>query len=285
MRSRGGRPAIVMRGYGDDEPLVHERLNPGIPVVVDGDRIRAAERARSAGADCAILDDGFQYRRIARVSDWVLVAAERWRDDLHILPAGPLREPLSALRRADTLVVTRKSASLAEAEEIGARLGRRFPRLGIAVCHLALDALVDVRTGERCPVNWLAEKRVVAAAAVGEPDAFFAQLRAVGARVEERSYRDHHAYDAADITALTAAAEKREGLVCTLKDAVKLAPMWPPAAAPLWYVSQIAVIERGESVLDRALEAVLAARWAVTSTAGPAGPSSLPHGHRSSTAD
>ena len=72
---------------------------------------------------------------------------------------------------------------------------------------------------------------------------------------------------------LAAAADRRDGLVCTLKDAVKLAPRWPPAAAPLWYVSQIAVIERGNAVLDRALEAVLAARQAVTSTAGPAGPS------------
>ena len=285
LRARGATPAIVMRGYGDDEPLVHARLNPTVPVIVDADRIRGAGSARSQGADCVILDDGFQHRRIARDSDWVLVAAEHWRDDLRLLPAGPLREPLQSLARADILVVTRKNASRSAADEIASRLGARFPRLGVAVCHLALEALVDARTGQRQPIRWLADKRVVAAAAVGEPDAFFAQLRAAGARVEARSYRDHHAFNASDVFELAAAAGRREGLVCTLKDAVKLAPLWPAAAAPLWYVSQIAVIERGDAVLDRALAAVLAARQAATSTAGPAGPGSLPNGHRSSTAD
>lgn len=285
LRARGAAPAIVMRGYGDDEPLVHARLNPGVPVIVNADRLAGVLEARSIGADCVILDDAFQHRRIARVSDWVLIAAERWRDDLRLLPAGPLREPLDALGRADVLVVTRKSAKSAAAEEIADRLGRRFPSLGVAICHFALDALVDARTGERRPLAWLSDRRIVAAAAVGEPAAFFAQLRAAGARLDERAFRDHHAFDAADVAELAEAADRRDGLVCTLKDAVKLAPLWPPVAAPLWYVSQIAVIERGDAVLDRALEAVLAARQAVSSTAGPAGQSSLPNGHRSSTAD
>jgi tetraacyldisaccharide 4'-kinase len=285
LRARGATPAIVMRGYGDDEPLVHARLNPDVPVIIDGDRTRGALEARSAGADCVILDDGFQHRQIARVSDWVLIAAERWRDDLRLLPAGPLREPLDALGRANVIVVTRKSATRGMAEEIGTRLWARFPQAGVAICHLALDTLVDARSAERRPLAWLADKRVVAAAAVGEPAAFFAQLRDAGARLDERAFRDHHAFDAADVAELATASAKREGLVCTLKDAVKLAPLWPANAMPLWYVSQIAVIERGDAVLDRALEAVLAARQAVTSTAGPAGQSSHPNGHRSSTAD
>jgi tetraacyldisaccharide 4'-kinase len=268
LRARGAAPAIVMRGYGDDEPLVHARLNPDVPVIVDTDRVRGAERARVAGADCAILDDGFQHRRIARVADWVLVSAERWREDLRLLPAGPLREPLSALQRADVIIVTRKSASLAEADAVMDKLSSRFPRVGMASCHLALDVLVDALTGERRPLNWLAHKHIVAAAAVGEPDAFFAQLRALDARVDERPFPDHHAFEGADARALAGAAGQRAGVVCTLKDVVKLAPLWTPAAAPLWYVSQIAVIERGGSLLDHGLEAVLAARQAATSTAG-----------------
>ncbi|MEP7000864.1 MAG: tetraacyldisaccharide 4'-kinase, partial [bacterium] len=285
LRARGATPAIVMRGYGDDEPLVHARLNPEVAVIVDADRVRGAIQARNAGADCVILDDGFQHRQIARVSDWVLIAAERWRDDLRLLPAGPLREPLHALGRANVIVVTRKSATRATAEEISSRLGARFPRAGVAICHLALDALVDARSGERRPLSWLADRRVVGVAAVGEPAAFFAQLRDIGARLDERAFRDHHAFDAADVAELATDLARREGVVCTLKDAVKLAPLWPANAMPLWYVSQIAVIERGDAVLDRALEAVLAGRQAVISTAGPAGQSSLPNGHRSSTAD
>jgi tetraacyldisaccharide 4'-kinase len=120
---------------------------------------------------------------------------------------------------------------------------------------------------------------------VGDPAAFFAQLRELGARVEEHAFPDHHAFDGVDARALAQAAAAREGLVCTLKDAVKLAPLWTPAAAPLWYVSQIAVIERGLSLLDHGFEAVLAARQAATSTAGSGRPSSPPNGHRSTTAD
>ncbi|MEO6877747.1 MAG: tetraacyldisaccharide 4'-kinase, partial [Gemmatimonadaceae bacterium] len=132
---------------------------------------------------------------------------------------------------------------------------------------------------------WLSSRRVAAAAAIGEPAAFFAQLTTAGAHLDARPFHDHHAFAPADVAELAAAADRGEGLVCTLKDAVKLAPRWPAAAAPLWYVSQIAVIERGNAELDRALVAVLAARQAVTPTAGPAGSSSIPNGHRSSTAD
>jgi tetraacyldisaccharide 4'-kinase len=201
------------------------------------------------------------------------------------LPAGPLREPLHALGRAHAVIVTRKSSALVDASAVADTLSRRFPHLGVAICHLALGTLVDCRTSESRPMSSLQGKRVMAIAAVGAPEAFFAQLRAEGAQVDAHPYRDHHAFRADDVSVLAAAAGRREGVVCTLKDAVKLAPLWPAAAAPLWYVSQIAVIERGDAVLDHGLETVLAARQLVTSTAGSAGPSSLPNGHGSSTAD
>ncbi len=268
LRSRGASPAIVMRGYGADEPLVHARLNPHVPVIVDVDRAHGVETARERGADCAILDDGFQHHRVARSSDWVLVSAEQWREGLQLLPAGPLREPLRALERADIAVVTRKHASRAEAEGIADRLASQFPHIGVSVCHLRMDALVDARSGERLTLDLLAGRSIGATAAIGEPHAFLGQLRDAGATVHARTFRDHHDFSAADLTELTALASYHGGLVCTLKDAVKLAPIWPPAAAPLWYVSQITAIEQGRQVLDDALKAVLAARPLATSNAG-----------------
>jgi tetraacyldisaccharide 4'-kinase len=283
--ARGGQPAIVMRGYGDDEPLVHARLNANVPVVVNPDRVAGARQAMVQGADCVILDDAFQHRRIGRVSDWVLVSADRWSTDLRVLPAGPLREPIDGLTRADVLVVTRKSATRATAETIGADLVARYPNLGLAVCHLAPAGLRRATSDDSAPVSWLRGRRLLATAAVGDPDAFVSQLRAEGAELRVRTFRDHHAFTARDVTELTALAEGLDGVVCTLKDAVKLGPLWPAAAPPLWYVSQIAVIERGSPLLDRALDAVLAARQAASSTAGSAGQSSLKNGHRSSIAD
>ena len=100
MAARGAQPAVVLRGYGEDEPLVHERLNPSIPVIVNPDRARAVALAAARGATIAVLDDAFQHRAIRRDADLVLVSADRWTPDVRVLPAGPWREPLTALRRA-----------------------------------------------------------------------------------------------------------------------------------------------------------------------------------------
>jgi tetraacyldisaccharide 4'-kinase len=285
LRARGAHPAIVLRGYGADEPLVHERLNPDVPVITDPDRVRGVASAAARGADCAVLDDAFQHRRIARRADWVLVAAEQWRGDARLLPAGPLREPMAALARASVVVVTRKTASLARADEIAAMLAARVPGGATAVVHLGPAALVNAVSGMERSLGSLAGQRVLAVAAVGAPAAFFTQLRALGAEVLELPLRDHHRYDAADVDRLIRLAEGREGIVCTLKDAVKLTPLWRGADAPLWYVSQAAVVERGRTHLDASLDVILTARAHPLQNAGPAGPSSSPHGHRSSTAD
>ena len=281
----GARPAIVLRGYGADEPLVHARLNPGAIVVADADRLRGVTRARALGADCAILDDAFQHRRIRRDADWLLVAAEQWRADLRCLPAGPLRESPASVSRASLLVVTRKTATPERAAWIAEGLARQPGAPPTAIVHLAADDLVDATSGAQAPLSWLRGRRVVGVAAVGAPAAFFAQLRAAGAIVEETAFRDHHAFQATDVARIVRCAAEADAVICTLKDAVKLAPLWPRKGPVLWYVSQRVVVERGGAALDASLAAVLMVRASVTPTAGPAGPSSPTHGHRSSTAD
>ena len=271
LRERGARPAVVLRGYGGDEPLVHETLNPGTPVVCDPDRVRGARTAHAGGADCVVLDDAFQHRRLARTADWVLVSAERADRATHLLPAGPLREPLDALSRADVAVVTRKVCSAEQAARVAEHLEADM-RVPTAVVYLAQSALVDPRDGTSRALTTVRDARLVAVAAVGAPDAFFAQLRALGARhVEEIAFRDHHAYTVDDAQRIARAGAHADAVVCTLKDAVKLAPLWPPGVAPLWYVSQRAEVERGEHVLDASLALVLAARVSPPSTAGAAG--------------
>jgi len=271
LRERGAHPAVVLRGYGGDEPLVHETLNPGTPVVRDADRVRGARTAHAAGADCVVLDDAFQHRRLARTADWVLVAAERFSRTTRVLPTGPLREPLDALARADVAIVTRKIASVAEADAVAERI-ESVARIGAAIVHLAPSALVDARDGTARGLDALRDARVLAVAAVGEPEAFFAQLRTLGARrVDAVPFRDHHAFTGADVAQLVHAAATADAVVCTLKDAVKLAPQWPAGGVPLWYVSQRAEVERGAHLLDASLALVLAARVSTPSTAGAAG--------------
>lgn len=281
----GARPGIVLRGYGDDEPLVHARLNPRAVVIADADRVRGVARARAAGADCAILDDAFQHRRIRRNENWLLVASEQWRETQRCLPAGPLRESASAVTRATLIAITRKSASVDRAEEVARRLAGRAPGIPIAVFHLAAGDLRRADDDSSAPLAVLDGARVLAIAAIGAPSAFFEQLRRAGARVDVAAYRDHHAFTARDAEALAKRGTTCDRVVCTLKDAVKLGPLWPHDAPPLWYLSQSAVVEHGDAALDASLANILAARESAPPTAGPAGLDSPDHGYRSSPAD
>jgi len=260
LRARGARPAVVLRGYGADEPLVHAALNPGVPVIANADRVAGVAAARAAGADVAVLDDAFQHRRARRLLDLVLVSADRWDGRVRLLPAGPWREPLAASRRGSLLVVTRKAAPPATADRVVEALRRAAPGVPVATVHIAAAALRAVGGDAELPLAAVAGERVLAVSAVGDPGAFAAQLESAGARVEAASFADHHAYTAADVARLTARASGADRVVCTLKDAVKLGPLWPRAAAPLWYVSQRLSVERGAREIDRALAALLAAR-------------------------
>ena len=261
MLQRGIRPAILLRGYGDDEPAVHRRLTPGAVVIADPDRIRGAAAARAAGAQVIILDDGFQHRRAARDLDVVLVAAEQGVPS-RLLPAGPLREPRRAMARASLIIVTRKSASLAQATEVAEAWSRVSRRAPVVLVSLVLDAVCPVATSASAPfpLHALTGQRVLAIAGIGDPAAFARQIEAVGARVDLAAFPDHAPFSAADLTALSIRAREADRVVCTLKDAVKLGARWPRNAPPLWYLSQRVVIERGGEVLEALLDRAVAMR-------------------------
>lgn len=258
----GARPAIVLRGYGGDEPLVHSLLNPTIPVVAGADRVGGVQDAAAAGADVVVLDDAFQHRRLRRELDVVLVSADRWGGaPPRPLPAGPWRERLHALERASLALVTRKAASDSQVEGVLEAIRKAAPGCPVAVARLEMRALVTLGEGgsEQRPLEWLAGRRVVAAAAIGDPAAFLSQLSARGAKIVPHIWPDHHAFTHQDVRQLVVAAGP-DPVVCTLKDAVKLAPFWPREGLPLWYVSQMVTFERGENELQRILTALLAAR-------------------------
>jgi tetraacyldisaccharide 4'-kinase len=251
----GKSPAIVLRGYGGDEPLVHARLNPSVPVIVNADRNAGIRDAAAAGADVVVLDDAFQHRRAGRDADVVLVSADDWTRRQHLLPAGPYREPLSAIRRASLVVITRKSASDAKVEAAGNGIREAAPDLPTAVITLSPSEIVSTGGSEaRLPVSALAGKSVTAVAAIGNPDAFFRQLEACGARVTRLAFPDHHSFSPADISAILRASEGGNYVLCTLKDAVKLEPLWPAGKSPLWYVSLAVNVEHGGAVIDEMLE-------------------------------
>ena len=269
LSSLGAHPAIVLRGYGGDEPLVHQRLNPTIPVVANADRVAGVLEAARQGADIAVLDDAFQHRRVQRLADLVLISADRWTSDLRMLPAGPWREPLKSIRRATLAIVTRKAADDRTVEVVHEQLSRVAPGLPRVSIRFELHELVDAAgIREPSPLDAIDGANVHAVLSIADPHAFVRQLEARGARVQATILPDHHRFSPEEIARIASAQTDTDRVVCTLKDAVKLAPHWPRLAPPLWYVSQHVMVERGVGGIERVLDNLVRARSKTPSTAG-----------------
>ena len=254
---KGVAPAIVLRGYGGDEIIVHRRLNEGIPVIAVADRVRGIREAIAGGANVVVLDDAFQHRRAGRDADVLLVNADAWTGKPRLLPAGPWREPLRSARRATLVIITRKTADRSAVADVKRALANAASHVPIAIVHIAPGELRSTTTGQTLPLHALRGADLTAITAIAQPDAFFRQLIELGAVVRPFSFPDHHAFTRAEAHALAAEAGNSDFVVCTLKDAVKLESLWPAEAGSLWYVSQRLRIEDGQEHIDRLLENLL----------------------------
>jgi len=255
--ARGRTAAILLRGYGGDEPLVHRRLAPRAVVVANPDRVAAAGVARAQGAQICVLDDAYQLTGVARDLNIAVVSAESAAGSPWPLPAGPWRERWDALDRADLIVVTRKRASAGAAAAVADGLARSRPRVPACIAALELSHLEGMRSAAHHELDILAGRGVVAAAGIADPLSFGAQLRAAGAIVQLVAYQDHHPYAPADVERLARAARGGDYVVVTEKDAVKLRARWP-GAVPEPLVAVLAVRwERNGRVLEQAVDSVL----------------------------
>ncbi len=296
LRELGASPAIVLRGYGDDEWREHALVSPGVPVVVNAERTTGIAEAAGQGADVAVLDDAFQHRQADRVVDLVLLSADMWTGDVRLLPAGPWREPLSSLARASVVVITVKVADDAQVDAVRRAAASAAPGVPVAIVAIEADKLVAVTAGEplhaggahttvadttaglgdapytdasSSRLSALRDRDVLAVSAIGNPEPFEQVLRGAGARLTARRFRDHHAYSATDVESLAHSVPAGGVAVCTRKDAVKLAPLWPRTGVPLWYLSQTIVVRHGADALQRALNRVVAARHAPSAASRP----------------
>ena len=260
LRATGASPAIVLRGYGEDETLVHRLLNPDVPVFAGADRVAQVQLAARAGADVAILDDAFQHRRAHRVADIVLISADRWSGEVRLLPAGPYREPLRALRRATMVIVTVKATP---DDRVRAAMHAIRDVSSSAVVTVDITPASFVAVGVRHveePLDAWRDRRVLAVSGIGDPRSFQTQLERLGLRSRPLAFADHQKFDEQAVRRIVGAARNTEAVVCTLKDAVKLEPLWPSSAVPLWYLSQSVVPRDGTEALDDVVRLVLAAR-------------------------
>jgi len=255
--AKGLTPGVLLRGYGGDETLVHKHSVPAARVVANPDRVAGAELALAGGADVVVLDDAYQRLDVLRDLNILVVSAETTRAVRWPLPAGPWREGLKALDRADAVIVTRKRASVEAAKRLAEELQADFSG-PIAIVHLGLRLFEGLVSRQRHSAAMLAGKRVVAACAIADPEAFVAQVKATGAAVQVATWKDHHAYREEDVAWLAHASRRADHVVITEKDAVKLRDRWP-ADAPEPLVAMLDMEwEAGEDLMTQALDALVA---------------------------
>jgi len=233
LRKKGFSPVVLCRGdggslrgpvivsandpaalVGDEARLLHDTCE--CTVIAGRDRVAGARMAEDHG-NIIILDDGFQYRQLDRACDIVLVPAEGIGNGA-LLPAGPLREPVASLARADIIVRTGEGSAEPLTEQTEWRWQPGPGRLSQVA-------------GTSAP----APETAIAACAIARPERFFASLREKGVVLRNQLvFRDHHRFTQTDASRLA-----RPGIpvVVTAKDAVKLRDQWS-SNVPLWQLEQ-----------------------------------------------
>ena len=232
---RGFRVGIVLRGYGRTGTGV-ERVHPdsevtrvgdeallmaqrsGLPVAVGADRVAAARLLVSGGANLILADDGLQHLALARQSEIAVIDASRGFGNGLLLPAGPLREPPSRLKRVSAVVLNGEGPA-------------QWPGALRMHLHGAQLRAVD-GSGRREDLGAWSGRSVHAVAGIGHPERFFATLEQAGLKVKGHAFADHHQYQAADLN-----FPESLPVLMTEKDAVKCRTLAGPEC---WYLPVVA---------------------------------------------
>ncbi len=215
---------LAARELGDEALMLHQQI-PDAALVLDGDRVHGAQAAiKQLTPDLILMDDGFQHRRLRRNFNLVMIDSQKLFDNRRLLPAGPLRESLSALKRADAVVLNKFDQChpyfYSEAAEILNYISpkkvfcssyhfRRFIAADGSSSSLSLSEVTKL--GPLCACSGLANNNY-----------FFAQLKSLGLQLEETaSFTDHYNYRSSDLKHLISMSGARP-IITTAKDAVKI---------------------------------------------------------------
>jgi len=245
---QGRHPAIVSRGYGGSNQAPREVRADDLPAEVGDEPLLMAQRslcpvwigrdraatgrallAAHPGCDVILCDDGLQHYRLQREVEIAVVDGVRRFGNGLLLPAGPLREPVSRLRRVDAIVC---NGGAAPPGEFPMQLaGARFVNL----LNPSLSRTATEFSGER----------LHALAGIGHPERFFRHLESLGLAFTRHPYPDHHPYTAADLD-----LPEADALLMTEKDAVKCAAF---ATERCWVLRVEAQVDASliERILDK----------------------------------
>ncbi len=266
--------AILTRGYKTgaqetenftDEPAVFTESCPEVKVIVNPDRAAGAEEAAiKFGTKVLIMDDGFQHRRLGRNLDIVAIDATLPFGYDRILPAGLLREPVSSLKRADAVVITRCD-QIAENEVNKLEEQMQLINQNMVIARsVHAPAYVKSIDKEEIGLEELKGKKVFAFCGIGNPGSFLSTVNKTGAElVGSKIFNDHHHYTEACIVDIFEQAEslKADLILTTQKDQNKITrPTSSKTEIPLAYIGIEIKFLSGEEKLWGLIEKTLAGK-------------------------
>jgi tetraacyldisaccharide 4'-kinase len=218
-----GKSLLLDSDTAGDEPYMLASNLKDVIVLVDKDRVKAGRYAiEKFGCDTLLLDDGFQYWKLAgRRRDIVLIDCQQPFGNEFLLPRGTLREPPSHLARASTIFITKSDGNTAL---LRARIAKQNPGAGIIECIHAPLYFEDVFTGERHGFELLTGQKVASLSGIAQPESFEGSLVKLGAElVYTKRFADHHRFTQQEVINVVNRSKKRQAtsIITTQKDAVR----------------------------------------------------------------
>lgn len=266
LQKTGRRVCVLTRGYGGrrggivsssnlldwgDEALLLRTHLPETPILTGRDRVKTGRLAMERfNSDLFILDDGFQYLRLSRDLNILLIDATNPFGGNNFPPCGLLREPLTGVSRADVIVLTRvdQADGLNSLRAKMKKLNPEAPLLAATYKPLWLE---DRTTQERRDLKSLEGRKIVMFSSIGNSISFERELEALGA-VILRSYRfaDHHVYSKKELEDLRSQSFSCP-LITTEKDGVKL-----PRDFPCSILKVEMVVVEGEEIIEQSVRSI-----------------------------
>lgn len=267
LSSSGKKIAVLTRGYkrnaaGEgltgmgDEPAMLQNKFPQVNVIVDKDRVRAGIKAiKEHGADTLLMDDGMQQWRIFKDLEIVTIDAACPFGNYRLLPAGFLREPPGALKRADIFVLTQVEPD-EDTSGLTAKLRRINPRaLIVESIHKPVSFTNAHNPDEVLSLNSFRGKHTAVFSGIGNPQGFEDCLCSLGINIGlPIRFSDHHDYTQSELAGIAREARenKLEAIITTQKDAVKISGLENPGL-PVFTLDIKLIITKNEAEFDRRL--------------------------------
>jgi tetraacyldisaccharide 4'-kinase len=251
-RGFGRRNLLLDSDTAGDEPYMLASNLKDVVVLVDKNRVKSGRYAiEHFGCDTLLLDDGFQYWRLAgRRQDVVLVDCQQPFGNEHLFPRGTLREPPSHLARANVIFITKSDGNTAALRE---RISRYNPAAGIIECIHAPLYFEDVFTGERKGLDFVRGLRLASLSGIAQPESFEQSLvKLCRELVYSKRFADHHRFTQQEILNAINRSKKRQAevIITTQKDAVRF-PKLDRRDLPIYFMRvEIKILSGAEDFDD-----------------------------------